>query len=164
MLFADWVKLWQPTTVDLRPSSRARDDSYLRAHVLPRFGTLRRNAITPLEVRSWVADLTASGLAPATVQKAYQTLAKALRSAVDADLLAETPCRRVPLPKVETEEMQFISPQEIDTLSGLIEPRYRALVLFDSYCGLRLSELAGLRRSALDLGRRRVRVAETPSR
>jgi len=160
MLFADWVKLWQPTTVDLRPSSRARDDSYLRTHVLPRFGALRLNAITPLEVRSWVADLTASGLAPATVQKAYQTLAKALRSAVDADLLAETPCRRVPLPKVETEEMQFISPQEIDTLSGLIEPRYRSLVLFDAYCGLRLSELAGLRRSALDLGRGRVRVTE----
>ncbi|MFP5256092.1 MAG: tyrosine-type recombinase/integrase [Acidimicrobiia bacterium] len=160
MLFADWVQLWQPNTVDLRPSTRARDDSYLRNHVLPRFGTLRLDAITPLEVRSWVADLTASGLAPATVQKAYQILSKTLRSAVDADLLAETPCRRVPLPKVETDEMQFISPQEIRTLSDHINPRYRALVLFDAYCGLRLSELAGLRRSALNPGLGRVRVTE----
>lgn len=158
ILFADWIAIWQPTTVDLRPSSRARDDSYLRTHIVPRFGALRLDAITPLEVRSWVADLTASGLAPATVQKAYQILSKVLRSAVDADLLAETPCRRVPLPKVETEEMQFITPQEINTLSGLIAPRYRALVLFDAYCGLRLSELAGLRRSALNLGLGRVRV------
>ena len=29
-LLADWVAIWQPTTVDLRASSRARDDSYLR--------------------------------------------------------------------------------------------------------------------------------------
>lgn len=86
------MDIWQPATVDLRPSTRARDDSYLRTHILPRFGALRLDAITPLEVRRWVADLTASGLAPATVQKAYQILSKSLRSAVDADLLAETPC------------------------------------------------------------------------
>ncbi len=160
MLLVDWVAIWQPTTVDLRPSTRARDDTYLRNHVLPRFGAVRLDAITPLDVRSWIGELTAKGLAAATVQKAYQILAKVLRSAVDADLLAETPCRRIPLPKVETDEMQFISPQEIDTLSNAIEPRYRALVLFDAYCGLRLSELAGLRRSALDMERGRVRVTE----
>ncbi|MGH3848533.1 MAG: site-specific integrase, partial [Pseudonocardiaceae bacterium] len=41
-----------------------------------------------------------------------------------------------------------------------IAPRYRALVVFDAYCGLRLGELAGLRRSRLDLPGHRVRVAE----
>jgi integrase len=160
VLFADWLATWQPTTVDLRPSSRARDDSYLRTHVLPRFGAVRLEAITPLEVRSWVTDLTRRGLAPATVHKAYQTLAKVLRAAVDANLLPDTPCRRIPLPKVEREEMRFLSPDEIATLASAIAPRYRALVLFGGYCGLRLSELAGLRRSALDLRRGRVRVSE----
>jgi integrase len=160
VLLADWVATWQPTTVDLRPSSRARDDSYLRTHVLPRFGAVCLDAITPLEVRSWIAELTQRGLAPATVQKAYQTLAKVLRVAVDANLLADTPCQRIPLPKVERAEMRFLSPDQIVTLSGAIAPRYRALVLFDAYCGLRLSELAGLRRAALDLRRGRVRVVE----
>jgi hypothetical protein len=36
ILFADWVEKWQPTQVHLRPSSRARDESYLSTHVLPR--------------------------------------------------------------------------------------------------------------------------------
>ncbi len=160
MLVADWVALWQPTTVDLRPSSRARDDSYLRNHVLPRFGHLRLEAITPLDVRAWVAELASQGLAPATVQKAYQTLAKVLRAAVDADLLSVTPCRRIPLPKVEQEEMRFLAPREVAGLTLAMPSRYQALVLFAAYCGLRLSELAGLRRSALDLTRGRVRVSE----
>ncbi len=104
---------------------------------------------------SWVAELTNEGLAPATVQKAYQTLAKVLRAAVDADLIADTPCRRIRLPKVEADEMRFLSPDEIEVLTETMAPRYRALVLFDAYCGLRLSELAGLRRGAVDLRRRR---------
>jgi integrase len=77
------------------------------------------------------------------VQKAYQTLSKVLRAAVDADLIADTPCRRIPLPRVEREEMRFLSPAEILALADVIAPRYRALMLFDAYCGLRLSELAG---------------------
>ncbi len=121
---------------------------------------MRLDAIGPLEVRAWVVELNDSGLAPATVHKAYQTLAKVLRAAADGNLIAESPCRRIPLPRIERNEMRFLSPDEIAGVAGVIAARYRALVLFDAYCGLRLSELAGLRRAALDLGRARVRVTE----
>jgi hypothetical protein len=53
MPLADWVEQWRATVVDLRASSLARDDSYLRNHVLPRFGTARLGAMTPFEVRRW---------------------------------------------------------------------------------------------------------------
>jgi hypothetical protein len=43
----------------------------------------------------------ALGVPPATVQKAYQLLGKVLGAAVDAGMLAQSPCRRVPLPKME---------------------------------------------------------------
>ncbi|HSH58739.1 MAG TPA: site-specific integrase [Acidimicrobiales bacterium] len=160
ILFTDWLDDWWGTTVNLRATSRARDESYIRTHVLPAFGPVPIGRITHLDVRTWVAELTARGLAPATVQKAYQTLSKVLRAAVDANLISHSPCRNVPLPKVERQEMRFLTPPEVATLSGTITPRYRALVLFDAYCGLRLGELAGLRRSRLDLLRSQVRVAE----
>ncbi|HZQ77896.1 MAG TPA: site-specific integrase [Acidimicrobiia bacterium] len=107
-----------------------------------------------------MADLNAAGRAPATAQKAYQTLSKILQGAVDAGLIAQSPCRRIGLPRVEREEMRFLTPAEISGLAEAIEPRYRAMVLFDAYCGLRLGELAGLRRSRIDLLRRQVQVAE----
>ncbi len=160
MPLADWVEQWRATVVDLRASSLARDDSYLRNHVVPRFGMARLGAITPFEVRRWVSDLTASGLAPATVHKAHQTLSKVMQAAVDANLIGQSPCRRTPLPRIEREEMRFLTPEEIVMLAGEISTHYRALVIFDAYCGLRLSELAGLRRHHVDLAGARVRVVE----
>ena len=160
VLTADWIDAWWATTVNLRPSSRARDEAYIRNHVLPAFAELPLGAITQLDVRAWVADLVAAGRAPATVQKAYQTLSKIFRGAVDAGLIAQSPCRRIALPRVEREEMRFLTPAEILALAEAIDPRYRAMILFDAYCGLRLGELAGLRRSRVDLLRRQVQVAE----
>jgi len=37
-------------------------------------------------------------MAPATVQKAYQLLGKVMGAAVDAGMVMQSPCRRVPLP------------------------------------------------------------------
>jgi hypothetical protein len=117
-------------------------------------------AIRQLEVRVWVAELSASGLAPATVVKTYQLLGKVMGAAVDAGYLAQTPCRNVPLPKIEQEEMRFITPAEIVHLAEVIHPRYRALVFVGAYGGLRIVELAGLRRGRVDLRRGAVTVAE----
>lgn len=158
--FADWATEWEATTVHLRASSRARDASYLRNHVLPRFGTMRLDAIDVLEVKRWVADLSAAGLAPATVHKIYQVLSKALRGAVDAGLIAQSPCRRIDLPRIERDEMRFLTPIEIAQLADAIDPRYRAMILVASYCGLRLGELAGLCRGQVDLDARTIRVIE----
>src|SRR3954464_4850540 len=74
---AEWVERWEPTQVNLRPSSRARDESYLRVHIVPRFGALPLTSIEHADVRAWAADLS-NQLAPATVAKAVQILAKIL--------------------------------------------------------------------------------------
>jgi hypothetical protein len=107
-----------------------------------------------------VAELSARGLAPATVQKSYQLLGKVMGAAVDAGMLAQSPCRRVPLPEVEREEMRILTPAEVATLADAIAPRCRALVLVGAYGGLRIGELAGLRRGRVDLLRGTVQVAE----
>jgi hypothetical protein len=107
--FADWLTSWWSTTTNLRPTTRNRDETLLRLHALPRFGDMPLAAIRQLEVRAWVAELSAKGLAPATVVKAYQLLGKVLAAAVDAGYLAQTPCRNVPLPRIEREEMRFLT-------------------------------------------------------
>jgi integrase len=160
VLFRDWLGEWWATTTNLRASTRERDESLLRRLALPRFGDASLAAISQRDVRAWVAELSARGLAPATVQKAYQLLGKVMGAAVDAGMLAQSPCRRVPLPKLEREEMRFLTPAEVAILAEAIRPRYRALVLVGAYGGLRIGELAGLRRSRVDLLRGTVQVAE----
>ena len=161
ILLRDWGTQWWDTTVNLRPSTRARDNATYRNHIEPAFGAVPIASINHLAVRQWVAKLSASGLAPATVHKAYQVLSKILRSAVDADLIVGSPCDRVPLPRIERHEMRFLDPDGVAHLANTIDPRYRAFVLLGAYGGLRSGELFALRRERLDLVQCRVDVAET---
>lgn len=158
--FGEWLAEWWATTTNLRPSTAARDEDYFRLYIAPRFAAMPLAGISQRDVRAWVAELSARGLAPATVQKTYQLLGKVMGAAVDAGMLAQSPCRRVPLPKVEREEMRFLNPVQVAELADAIHARYRALVLVGAYGGLRIGELAGLRRRRVDLLRGTIDVAE----
>jgi Phage integrase, N-terminal SAM-like domain len=59
--FRDWHEEWWGSVVNLRPSTRLRDETYLRRYVLPRFGDMPLDAIRQREVRAWVAWLLAQG-------------------------------------------------------------------------------------------------------
>lgn len=120
---------------------------------------VRIGSITHLEVRGWVAELS-TRKAAATTQKAFQILSKILASGVDAGLIAANPCDRVPLPRIEREEMRFLTAAEVDRLAEAMTDRYKALVMVGAYGGLRIGELAGLRRGRVDVLRNRVDVAE----
>jgi integrase len=158
--FAAWLETWWTTAADLRPSTRARDEAYFSSLVLPRFGGTPLAAIRQPDIQAWVSELSARGFKPATVVKAYQLLGRTLTAAVNADMIARSPCRAVRLPKVEREEMRFLTPVEVARLADAIDPGYRALVLLGAYGGLRIGELAGLRRQRVDLLRGTVDVAE----
>lgn len=158
--FRDWIEEWWDTTVDLRPSTRVRDEAYMRNHVMPVFGDVAIGDLNPRQIRQWVASLVAKGLAPATVRKAYQLLTKSLREAVEAGVLAHSPCRGISLPKIEVREMPALGPSEILVLAQTIDARYRALVLLAAYSGMRWAELVGLTRKHIDLDKGWVEVKE----
>ena len=165
VVFGDWFVEWRRTTASLRPNTEARDERLFRLHLLPRFGAMPLARIGQREVRAWVADLSADGLAASTVQRAYQLLSKVMAAAVDAGMIPQSPCRRVPLPRIERQEMRFLSPAEVLRLADAIRSDYRALILLGAYGGLRVGEMAGLRRSRVDLARGTVQVIEvSPSR
>lgn len=80
-----------------------------------------------------------------------------LNTAVKEDrLLAENPCRIPGYDKEETAERPVGSVSEVIALSDLIDRRFRALILFAAFTGLRWGELVALRSIDLDL-------AEEPS-
>lgn len=113
-----------------------------------------------MAIKTWIADLVIAGKAPATVRLAVGVLSKALRAAVEAGILGSNPARGIKLPKIERGEVASLDHSQVAELADAIDPRYRALVLLGAYGGLRFGELAGLRRSRVDLVRRTVRVDE----
>lgn len=142
----------------LRSSSFDRDESYLRNHVLPTFGKMQLAQITRSQIQAWVKDLSEKGLAPRTVKECYRIVGSILRDAAVEKLIGESPAVKVKLPRIPKSNRRFLTEEEVRILADSIDPRYRTLILAGGYLGLRWSELAGLRWSAVNLDEDKVRV------
>jgi integrase len=158
----EWVDQWWPAhSPSLRPSTAARDRAYLDCYLLPHLGKLPLAKIDNPTVQAWVGDLSRRGLAPATVQKAYQILSKAMRAAVAARELPYSPCRDVSLPQIANDEARFLSSVELLDVEDAMPEAWRDLVPFLGDVGLRIGELAALRWRDVDLERLTVTVRDT---
>lgn len=158
---SEWIEHTERSRVSRRPSTIARDRSLIANHLLPVFGDRTIGSITPVEIRGWIADLNASGLAADTVRKAHRLLANALEAAADDGLIPRPPSRRVALPRTERPDIRILDLDEINLLADAIDPQYKALVLTAALTGLRFGELAALRLERVNLLRRTIQVEET---
>jgi integrase len=157
----DWWEKWWPSTMHLRVSTRTRDAVMYSARIKPALGDIALADLDRATLRAWVSELRADGLAASTIHKCAQILSKTLRAAVDDGRLGRNPAERLDLPRVERQEMRFLTPSEVATLADTIGDEYRALVLLGAYGGLRLGEMLALRRNRVDLLRGTVDIAET---
>jgi integrase len=108
----------------------------------------------------WRAGLLAGGLSPKRAGKALQVLSQVLGSAVEGGRLAHNPATGVKPPKVQRKEMHFLDAEQVEWLAAATERRYRPLILFAAYTGLRPCELVALRVGRLDLLRCTAQVVE----
>jgi integrase len=146
--FAEWADRWMATKAPkLSPSTQDLYRYLLRRHVVPRFGSMAVGRITPAEVQAWLADLHRTDLSPNTVAKTYRCLSGAMDGAVDAGLIARSPCTLKGAGTERHAEMQIATPEQVAALAAAVGAHWEALVFTAAYSGLRWGELAGLRRA-----------------
>ncbi len=162
---------WKAGKVNLKPTTRARYDSALDVHVLPRWQSTPLDRVEHGDVQAWLAELSATGQSGASVRKAYGVLAAVLDLAVRDRRLSTNPSRDVDLPRSMQRQRKYLTAEQVAALAdaAAIPPherlteayaQYRLAVLVLAYCGLRWSELAALKVGAIDLMRRRITVSE----
>jgi integrase len=156
-----WLDARRVRGRSLAPRTRERYDGVLRTHILPTLGEVELRHLTPAVVRAWYGDVTKSDHAgSATIAKAYRLLHAICATAVADEMIARNPCA-IPGASVETNaERPVATLSQVYDLADMIAPRWRALVLLATFCGLRFGELAGLRRDKLDLLHATVTVVE----
>jgi integrase len=154
---------WLGSNPAKRPSTRARDEISLRAHLLPRFGSTAVGRIDPDSVQRWVTD-HAHRRAARTVKRDYGVLRAVLAHAVDRELIVRSPCRGIRLPDVAPVESHVITPDELERLAAALGPDHSLIVYLGAALGLRWGEVAGLRVGRLDLLRGELTVAEQVTR
>jgi integrase len=157
--YAEWSERYFAGALHKRPTTLIRDRTVNEKHFLPVLGSRALSSITPLDVRRLVESL-ARRLAPATVRTNYGVLRAVLRAAVDADVIAVSPCRGVKLPAQRRPEIRFLSAEELTGLAAQTPTEYRPMIYLAGVLGLRLSEVAGLRVGRINFLRHTLEVAE----
>lgn len=155
----EWAVVWMEGMRNLRPNTERLYRSLLRCHVLPAFGHMRLDHVTPEDVDAWVAVLLANErICSTTANRAYRILRQMMKLAVRRRRIPFSPCEGVTAPADAKAEMLFLTPGQVVDLAEAIKPHYRNLVLTAVYSGLRWGELAGLQVARLDLLNRTVAV------
>lgn len=156
----DWCATWLDAQADLKPTTLARYRGILTNHVGPAWGRVPLGEVTPADVSTWVAELTASGLSAASVRYCHVALSSALSYAVLDGRLARNPAAGVKLPKVTSREKVYLTHVELGRLAEECG-EYSTMISTFGYCGPRWGEGVAWRVRDLDLLRRRLAVAQS---
>ncbi len=155
----EWLPRWLALQVQLKPTTMVRYEGILRRQILPRWEVVPLARITHSDVSSWVYQLSAEGLAPASVRYAHRVLSLALAAAVRDGRLIRNVAQDVPLPRVVAKPKRFLTHDQVQTLAEACEP-YDTVIRVLAYAGLRWGELVALTVRRVDLLRRRLEIVE----
>lgn len=158
VLLEDFAAAWITERAGLRPKTMQLYRGLLRRHIAPGLGALTVGEVTPARVRSWRADLLASGLGAVTVAKAYRLLRAVMGTAVEDRLVRHNPCQIKGASAEHSPERPVLTVDQVYAVADAMPERYRLLVLLATFASLRWGELAGLTRENVDEDAGLVRV------
>ncbi|ANO16630.1 hypothetical protein BAB77_02065 [Mycobacteroides abscessus] len=131
--------------------------------VSPKWGKRLIRDVTRSGVKTWIVEMGDKGAKPATIESAMEVLRGVLQVAVDDKRLAENAAKGHKLPARTKVNKGYLTHDQAWLLADTIDPRYRTLVLFLAYTGLRFGEAAALSVADLDMLRKLVHVRQQVS-
>ncbi|MCV7250312.1 site-specific integrase [Mycobacterium koreense] len=153
--------VWQVYLSHQKPGgTRERRVSGWNKWVGPRWGSVLVKDVQRSAVKSWIVEMGEQGATPTTVENAMEVLRGILSVAVEDKRLSANPASGHTLPARTEPPKVYLSHDQTWALADTIDPRYRTLVLFLAYTGLRFGEAAALEVHDLNLLRRQVHVRQ----
>jgi integrase len=153
-----WLGSVRPT---LKPKTVAAYESLLRSRILPALGACRLAELRPSDVKGWIAGMEAAHLSPSRIRQAHVVLSSILEEAVRDERIARNVARGARLPRMQRREAPYFEPRDVDRIIASMPAKYQPFIALQGVLGLRFGEAAALRRSSVNLLRRRLRVAES---
>lgn len=167
----EYLEVWLQNQLDLSANTLAQRESLIQRHILPEIGHKRLSNLTAYDLNAMYRRLTNKDredgkgkLSPRTVQICHSVMHKALKEAVEQEILSTNVAARAHPPRSESPEFVPLDEVELGTFFGTAErlnSRYRALYVLAVDTGLRLGELLGLRWSDVNLDEGTLSVRHT---
>jgi integrase len=121
--------------------------SYLRLHILPRWGALKLTEVKTVAVEMWLDSLP---LAPATKTKIRNIMSAVFSHGIRYEWITFNPISKVRCSAKRLREPDVLTPDEFQALLPELPLREQAMVMLAGSTGLRRSEMFALRWSDVD--------------
>jgi integrase len=154
---AEELRAWLNGPHDLAPKTAERYRQLAEQQIIPHLGNTVLQRLKPKHVKDWHDTLLRSGgkngkqLSGRTVGHAHRVLHRALERAVETEVLARNVAAAISPPKVEDEEIEILTSEQIDLVLNKLEghPLY-AISALALATGMRRGELLALRLCDVD--------------
>jgi integrase len=164
IILEQFVKEWRSSVaVNLKGSTTRAAESHLRAHILPKLGSLPLTEISTKTVQSFVAHLATGGRSKKTVENVLLTLSSILRTAKAWDYVCGSfSVAGITMPRegVRKEQRCFTDEEVGKILAAAPEP-FGTILAVTAVLGLRIGEVLALRVSDIDFKRKIIRVRQS---
>lgn len=161
---AEFVEEWRASVaVNLKAGTARVAESNLRAHILPRLGSLALNEIDTKRVQSFVAYLAQAGRSRKTTTNVLATLSSIMRTARDWDYACATfqfSSLTLPREGVKAEQRSFSDEETCRVITASPEP-FSTILVLTAVLGLRIGETLGLRIADIDFAKKLIRVRQS---
>jgi integrase/recombinase XerC len=145
--------------------SYQNDLEQFAAYLASQFDSPALKAITPMLIRSWLAELKGEGMSAKTINRKISSLKSFFKYHMKTGLLASSPMATVTAPKISRKLPVYVEQRDMNTLFDHVsfpddwQGRTQLLVLKLFYAtGMRLSELINLKESQVDGSLSQVKV------
>jgi integrase len=164
LTLTEFTKEWRANVaVNLKGSTTRAAESHLRAHIIPKVGSLHLTEITTKAVQGFVAHLVSGGRSRKTAENVLLTLSSLLKTARAwgyacgdfrfADLT-------LPREGVKKEPRCFTDDEARKIITNAPEP-LGTIVAVTAVLGLRIGETLALRKSDVDFAKHVIRIRQS---
>nr|MDA8344964.1 tyrosine-type recombinase/integrase [Thermaerobacter sp.] len=167
----EYVTAWFENCRDISSNTRAQREILIRKHITPEIGHKRLSNLTPHDLTTMYRHLATNEredgkgtLSLRTVAICHSVMHKALKEAVESEILSSNPADRARPMRTTSHEIVPLSEEELGAFlstADRLESRYVALYVLAVDSGLRLGELLALRWSDVDLEKGTLSVRHT---
>jgi integrase len=138
-----WTQRFAPFQVKWSRTSRELIEEMFSVHVLPQIGSIKLKEVEKVRLQILLQGF--SSYSQGFIRKLRTYLNRMFEQAVDDDLMAKNPMRRVEVPKSTQKPIErFLSVEEMDRLFAKLDPRDQLICLIACVMGLRPGELFAL--------------------
>jgi len=167
--FGLWLSKWMAEYVvpNKRQKTIERYEGLIQKHISPDLGRIELTKLTPSDIRTLEAKLTARGMAPKGVELVHTVISGAYKYALRMEAAWRNPAKAVTPPTVtrkEVEPPEIPRVREILALAAEEEHPLSPCLHLIAYTGIRRGETLGLRHQDLNLETGVISIIQTVSR